>query len=256
MKNNRFYSLLFANAKQGAYKAEGNVIYIYDVIVSSDVEAEWFGGVSPEAFSKTLMSMNGDVDIRINSPGGDVFAARAMAAAMANYPGTITAYVDGYAASAASILAVSAKRTVMAKGSMMMIHKAWTYQCGNADDFLSASALLEKIDQTLCQTYADKSGRKPEEFMPLLTAETWFTPEEAIAIGLANELAGDASQTQNKAPNWDLSAYEKVPASAQKPAPKEPDPSQDQAAPSAADDTDHAKRIRIHEMRMRMTESA
>ncbi len=79
MHQNRLLSLLARNARKGEFRAEGNVIYLYDMIVATDEEAEWLGGVSAEQFVKTLRALTGDVDIRVNSPGGDVFAARAMA---------------------------------------------------------------------------------------------------------------------------------------------------------------------------------
>ena len=74
---NKLLNLYVSNARKGTFKAEGNTIFIYDMIVSSELEAEYFGGVSAVEFTKTLAGMTGPVSLRINSPGGDVFAARA-----------------------------------------------------------------------------------------------------------------------------------------------------------------------------------
>jgi len=154
--------------------------------------------------------MAGDVELRINSPGGDVFAARAMAQAMREHPGKITAHVDGVAASAASLLAVSASETVMAPGAMMMIHEAWTIALGNKGDFLATAALLEKIDASIVETYQAKAGGDPAEWAALMAAETWYTGAEAVEAGLADRVAEDKPAAAQAA--WDLSVYDKAPA--------------------------------------------
>lgn len=207
----RLLNLLASNAKRGDFRAEGNTIFIYDAIVSSDMEAEWFGGVSAQAFAKTLAGMTGDVSLRINSPGGDVFAARAMAQAMREYPGAITCHVDGYAASAASVIAIAGAKCIMAPGSFMMIHKAWSCVMGNADEMLSMASLLEKIDGTLAQSYADRTGGKASDFADFMAKETWFTPEEAVSAKLADEIAPTASPDAKASIKWDLSAYDAAP---------------------------------------------
>ena len=209
-------NLYKANARRGQFRAEANTLFVYDVIVGSDSDAEWFGGVSPEAFTRALRAMTGPVSVRINSPGGDVFAGRAMAQAMREYPGEITAHVDGVAASAASLLAVTPARCVMAPGSMLMIHQAWTIGLGNAGDFRQTADLLAKIDLTIADDYAAKSGRPAEDFSSLMAAETWFTPAEAIAMGLADEIAADPRAAAPEAgveARWDLSAYARPPTS-------------------------------------------
>lgn len=208
---NNLIKLLGSNAKRGSFKAEANTIYIYDVIVGNDLEAEWFGGVAPKPFIDALKGMTGDVHLRINSPGGDVFGATAMAQAMREYKnGQIIAHVDGVAASAASVLAITAGQTVMAPGALMMIHNAWTISAGDRHDFLETAALLEKIDGMLAQAYATKSGGKADAFAKLMDAETWFTPEEAVAAGLASSIA-EATPGAQPSASWDLSAFAKAP---------------------------------------------
>jgi ATP-dependent protease ClpP protease subunit len=210
--NRKLLALLAGNAKRGEFRAEGNTIYLYDVIVAADADAEWFGGVSAESFVQTLRGMSGAVDVRINSPGGDVFGAKAMAAAIREYPGLITAHVDGIAASAATFLTSVADKTVMAEGSMLMIHKAWTFAIGNADELHSLANVMDKIDGTIAETYASaasKRGAAASDFAALMAAETWYTPDEAIAAGLADEQAPEKVKAKV---DWDLSAYEHAPA--------------------------------------------
>lgn len=242
---NRLLNLLRNNARRGEFRAEGNTLYVYDVIVASDADAEWMGGVSAERIVKQLAQMSGPIEMRINSPGGDVFAARAIMAAMAGYGDEITAYVDGYAASAASIIAIAAGKVVMAEGSFMMIHKAWTWSVGNSDDFLSAAALLDKIDGTIAETYAGRSGKDREHHVEQMRAETWFTAQEAVDEGLADEVA---TKVVKNAARWDLSAYQAAPTP---PEPEVPDDSEASGRLVAADQL--ARRQRVHAARMRLT---
>lgn len=215
MRHRKLLNLLARNAKKGEFRAEtgdqGNTIYVYDVIVASEADAEWFGGVPADSFVKTLLGMEGPVAIRMNCPGGDVFGAKAMAQAMREYSGEITVHVDGYAASAATFLTSVADKTVVAPGAMLMIHKAWTIELGNADDFRATAELLDKIDGTIADTYeaaATRRGKDLADFAQLMKAETWLTADEAIELGLADELASDGPKSKVE---WDLSAYEHAP---------------------------------------------
>ena len=206
----KLLNLLQANAKRGEFRAEGNTIYLYDVIVSSDADAAWLGGVSAETFVKTLAGMSGDVALHINSPGGDVFAGVAMAQAIRAYDGKVTAHIDGLAASAASAVAVAADEAVMAPGSMLMIHNAWTIALGNRHDFMDTAALLEKIDGDLAQAYAKRAGGEASTFAAMMDAETWMTADEAVQAGLADSLAPE--KTINNLAKFDLSAFGAAPA--------------------------------------------
>jgi ATP-dependent Clp protease protease subunit len=218
MRPTKLLNLLASNAKRGEFKAEGNTIFLYDVIVASEADAEWFGGVAADTFAKTLAGMTGDVALRINSPGGDVFAGVAMAQAIRAYPGKVTAHVDGLAASAASAVAVAADEAVMAPGSMMMIHNAWTIALGNRHDFMETATLLEKIDGDLAQAYAKRSGGDAAEFATLMDAETWMTAEETVAHKLADSIAPEKPKAQARV--WDLSAFESAPAAQAQAAPE------------------------------------
>lgn len=255
MHHNKLLNLFRNNAKRGEFRAEGNTIYLYDVIVSSKADAEWFGGVDAETFVQTIRGMKGDVSLRINSPGGDVFAARAMAQAIRDHEGTVTAFVDGYAASAASFVTSVADKTVMSQGSMIMIHKAWSFALGNADDFMATAALLEKIDGTIAETYAAAAARREKpasDWDGLMADETWMTPQEAIDVGLADEVAQDSPKASAK---WDLSAYAHAPMAEDIPTTVETEPEQivepvaEPEVIEAANEID--RRARIHAVRIR-----
>lgn len=228
MRHNRMLNLLARNARKGEFRAETgadgtNTIYLYDAIVDTPEEAEWFGGVDATSFVQTLKGMIGDVHLRINSPGGSVFAARAMVQAMREHAGQVIAHVDGVAASAATFITSGADRTIMAPGAMLMVHKAWSLAFGNADDFLATASLLDKIDGTIAETYAAAAtarGVEPADFTALMAAETWLTGAEAIERGLADTIdeAKDKTAAAQARARWDLSAYEHAPAAEAAPA--------------------------------------
>lgn len=191
-------------------KTDGQAeVYLYDSIVDSELEAEFWGGVSPKSFIQALNDIDAEViHLRVNSPGGSVFAARAMEQALREHKAKVIAHVDGVAASAASFLVMAADEIVMAPGAMMMIHKAWTIAMGNANDLMDTADLLDKIDGTLAATYAARTGQDESKIADMMEAETWFTAQEAVEAGFADVVAENV-----KAKNqWNLSAYEKAPA--------------------------------------------
>lgn len=199
-------------------KGDEATIYIYDIIGYDFWSG---GGVTAKDFAAELDKITAKtVNLRINSPGGDVFEARAMTAAMDRHPATFVAHVDGLAASAASFIAARADEVVMAPGSMQMIHNAWTMAIGDRNDMTKTAELLTKIDATIADDYAAKTGKPAAEMATLMDAETWFTAEEAVSAGLADRIGDDlAPKTKNA---WNLSAYEHAP-NPEPPAPKDDD---------------------------------
>jgi ATP-dependent Clp protease protease subunit len=212
-----------APAKRFEVVAKGDEaeVFLYDAIVSTEAEAEWFGGVAPESFVKALRAIDAKtINLRINSPGGSVFAARAIEQALRDHPAKVIAHIDGLAASAATFIAMAADEVVMGKGALFMIHKAWTGMYGNADDMRAEADLLDKIDGTLAGTYAERTGKTADEVAAWMAAETWFTADEAVEAGFADRVAESASAKTE----WNLSAYAKAPqqAPADEPAPTAP----------------------------------
>lgn len=221
--------LLASNRRQGQFRAETKAgtdeatIYLYDMIVDSDIEAEWWGGVSPQSFITALNAIDAKtIHLRVNSPGGSVFAARAIEQAIREHKSEIIAHIDGLAASAASFLIMAADKIEMAPGSFLMIHKAWTLAYGNEDDMTKTAALLKQIDGSLVKTYAARSHQNPEEISGWMAAETWIEADSAVELGFADSVA---SAEQPKSAAWDLSAYENAPKiEARPPPPKDTGP--------------------------------
>jgi ATP-dependent Clp protease protease subunit len=213
---NKLLNLFSANKGRGSpfnvIHAEGEtVIEVYDVIVASEADAAWFGGSPADSFAREMRKAKaGDtVRVRVNSPGGDVFAGVAMAQAIRESAANVIVHVDGYAASAASLLVAAASESVIAPGGMVMVHKAWTMALGNADDMRANADLLDKIDGQLVDTYVAKAGGDRDEWMARLSAETWFTAAEAVGVGLVTRVAEGGAKAKN---SFDLSVYAKAPA--------------------------------------------
>lgn len=238
---NQLRKLLVANRGIGIFRAVANgeedTLYLYDVIVD---DGDW-GGVSAVAFTKALMEMKAPtIHLRINSPGGDVFAARAMEQAIREHPSHIIAHIDGLAASAASYVALAADQVLISAGGFFMIHKAMTMAFGNADELLQIAGVLEKVDESLVNTYASATGQEPDQIRDWLAAETWFNAEEALEFGFADVIAAapEKTNTKSNALTWDLSAYRHAPQVAAVDLPTdEPDP-----ARAAKQHTDHLMR--------------
>ena len=141
---------------------------------------------------------------RINSPGGSVWDGLAIAAAIREH-GKIETHVDGIAASMGSVLFVSGTVRTMTKGSRLMIHNPSAVAGGEAKDLRKEADVLDNIAGDIAQMYADVSGGKltPEAARKLMDDETWFSAEEAVAIGLADRVEGQAT------------AYAKIPTTMQ-----------------------------------------
>jgi len=187
-----------------------DTLYVYGVIG----ESFWEDGITAAEVAKAVrQSKAARLNVRINSPGGDVFEGVAMAQALRDFKGELVAYVDGLAASAATLLTTAASKTLMAKGSMLMIHQAWTVAMGNSNDLLEQATLLDKIDGQIAQQYADRAGVTPAQAKEWMVAETWFTEQEAVDAHLADGIQGDdTAQAAAKLRQWDPSAFAHPPA--------------------------------------------
>ncbi|CAN5369101.1 Clp protease ClpP [soil metagenome] len=194
-----------AGIRSEATAEDTTTIYIYDIIDS------WWG-VSAADFARELAAVTtANVVLRINSPGGDVFEARAMMTAIAAHPATFTAKVDGLAASAATALTLACDTVEMAEGTFYMIHQAWTFAMGNADDMRASAELLEKVDATLVAGYTKRSGKTNDEIVAWMKAETWFTAEEAVTNGFADSVSAIGSKAKAQAKAFNLAAYANAP---------------------------------------------
>lgn len=246
MHRDMYYRLLADNranpmrrfeAVQATDGSDEATLYVYDAIVADQFEADYWGGVAPETFVKTLIAMTAaTIHLRVNSPGGNVFSARTMEQALREHPSRIVTHIDGVAASAASFLPMGTDEIVIGKGAMVMIHNSRIIEWGTAAELRKTADLLDKVDSTLVQTYADRTKTKAsaEQIAAWMAAETWFTSAEAVAAGLADSVAEVEPQARGQ---WNLAAYgaravgaygSRLPV--QTPAPTPPAPSPNPAA--------------------------
>lgn len=189
-------------------------LYLYDMIVSTSDEAEWWGGVCPMDFITELANITAStIHLRINSPGGDVFAARCIEQAIVESGKTVIAHIDGLCASAATYIALACSKVLMGEGSMFMIHNAWTMAWGDKNDLTKTATLLNKIDSTLANSYAKKSGKETSEIAALMDAETWFSAQEAVDFGFVDEVSTNETPKNStaQAKNWQLNVYKNAP---------------------------------------------
>lgn len=163
-------------------------LQLYGEIAS---ESWWGDEVTPKDFKNDLDKL-GDIstlNVYINSPGGDVFAGQAIHSMLKRHKATVNVYIDGLAASIASVIAMAGDKVIMPKNAMMMIHNPWTFAVGNAEDFRKMADDLDKINESIKAAYLGKAKDLEEEKLTeLMDAETWLTADDAISYGLIDEI--------------------------------------------------------------------
>lgn len=128
------------------------------------------------------------ITIYLNSPGGDVFEGIEIYNYLKNHDQEVTIEVTGLAASAASVIVMGANKVVMNTGTSLMVHEASTFTWGNKGDIQKALNALETIDTSLVDIYAEKTDKTTDDISSWLTSEKWFTADEAVKNGLADEV--------------------------------------------------------------------
>lgn len=166
-------------------------------------EIHWLFGVTPEDFARDLEAITApEIEVQINSPGGDVFDGIAIFNALRAHSARIVTRVDGIAASIASVIAQAGEQRTMLSGSQMMVHEAWGLAIGPAGDHREMADLLDQQTDVIAGIYAERSGREQAEFRTLMEAETWLTDQAAVDAGLADEVVvpgdGQAQATQRR----------------------------------------------------------
>jgi ATP-dependent Clp endopeptidase proteolytic subunit ClpP len=201
-----------------------------DVFVFDSIGG-WFGLYADEFIEQLSGVTTSKINLRLNSPGGSVFEGITIANALRAHPANVTVYVDGLAASIASVIMLAGDRVVMRPQSQVMIHAASGGCYGDSTDMIKMAEVLEFQTRNIAEAYAERTGRSVDEFLDLMAAETWFTAKEAVAMGLADEAmpmkpkqdAEPASADARMHQSWDLSMY-RYAGREQAPAPKVPAP--------------------------------
>jgi ATP-dependent protease ClpP protease subunit len=189
-----------------------------------DVIGNWedFGEVSAKAFAADLAKLPQSVkrlDIHINSPGGSLSEANAIYSRLADHPSNKIIYVDGISASAATLIQMVGHKVYMRANATMMIHLPMAIGVGNADDMRTVAAALDVHGEAMINLYAKRTGLERDKLRDFMAAETWFSAQQAVEKGFADEVRGviKAAAVGNKrvmfnGVTFDLSRFNNVPA--------------------------------------------
>lgn len=191
----------WAEAPMAAASDEDNSISMFEVIGE-----DWWtgGGVTAKRVSAALRSIGKqDVTVKINSPGGDMFEGIAIYNLLRAHPAKVTVEVLGWAASAASIIAMSGDEIRMGLGSFMMVHNAWGVVIGNRHDMRDSAELFDGFDGAIVDIYEARTGMKRADIEKLMDAETFMGPSEAVKNGFADAVDGAIATPEGDAKNMD-----------------------------------------------------
>jgi ATP-dependent protease ClpP protease subunit len=177
---------------------ERPALYIYD-------EIGYFGQTA-KGLADDLRELDAEeLDVHLNSPGGDIFDGLAIYQALKDHKARVTIRVDGLAASIASVIMMAADRIIMAPKASVMIHDGWSVGCGNAAELHKLADLLDKQSEIIASVYADRSGQPADFWRDRMRDETWYNADEALAAGLVDEIEGQEKKPQDDA--FDLSVF-------------------------------------------------
>ena len=197
----------------------GAELLIFDVI------GDWedMGEISAKGFARDLSALPKSVkrlDIHINSPGGSLSEAQAIYSRLADHKSDKNVYIDGVAASAASIVAMVGHKIYIRANANMMIHSPMAITIGNAEAHRTSIAALDSMTESMLNVYAKRTKVDREEIRGMLTAETWFSAQQAVDKGFADEVRGvvkaaaviDEKRVIFNGVTFDLSRFHNVPA--------------------------------------------
>jgi ATP-dependent protease ClpP protease subunit len=201
-------------------QVKGAEIVIYDEIGAF--------GIPAKAFLDKLKALGpvAELTVRINSPGGSVFDWVAIYNALKRHNGVITVWIDGIAASIASMIAMAGDDVVMPENAMLVLHDPSGLVAGTASDMRAMAEALDRMKAGMVAAYRDKSSRNEAEIETLMAAETWLSAQEAVELGLADRVEAPVRM----AAHFDLSRFRNTPpqlvALAATPSPQEDDMSE------------------------------
>ncbi|MDE5054894.1 Clp protease ClpP [Niallia taxi] len=174
-------------------KGESNLTIYGDI-----GESWWWESTSAVDVDNALKEAgSNDIVVNLNSPGGDAFDGIAIYNRLKNHQGKVTIYIDGWACSAASVIAMAGDEVIMGAGAMMMIHEASNIVWGNKSDFRKQADLLEKLEDGIIDIYMQKANITREEIRQKVDDETWFSANDALEIGFATSTATSSNEDNN-----------------------------------------------------------
>ena len=180
-----------------------------EITIYGDIgESWWYESISANDIKEALKNVTTEtVTVRLNSPGGDAFDGITIYNQLKNHDAKVIIYVDGLAASAASVIAMAADELIMNTGSMLMIHEASTFAWGTKTDIKKTLNALEGLDKSLADIYMTRYQGERSEIDTMIQNETWFTASEAVEVGLADKVNEVDETEDDEAEDIDAEAY-------------------------------------------------
>ena len=166
---------------------------------------------SPSVINNELSGKTDEVELIINSNGGDVYAASDIWTSLKSYSGKVTAKIYGMAASAASVIAMGADTLEMSPTARMMIHNSSTYGEGNHNNFDKISDVLKGTDKSIAQAYMGKTGKSEKEVLDIMAKTSFYTADEALEAGLIDSVINFKNDNTEEAPLFENSNSGMIP---------------------------------------------
>jgi len=151
-------------------------------------ETWWGDEITPQMFRSELNAAEGDIDLWINSPGGDCYAAAQIYNMLMEYKGNVTVKIDGIAASAASVVAMAGSTVEISPLGMLMIHNPMTVSIGDTHEMERTITFLAEIKESIINAYEIKTGLSRAKISRLMDAETWMNAKKAVELGFADSV--------------------------------------------------------------------
>jgi len=232
-------------------------IELYGVIS----EYSWFeDDITPKKFKEDLYVLGGGgpITVRIDSSGGDVFAASVIRAVLTDYPGRVTTRIDGIAASAAVVVALAGQTVRIMDTGYMMIHDPAVIVFLSTFDIETLKGLardLKAIKRGIVDTYADYTGLSQEKISSMMSAETWMSAQEAVEYGFATEIIKGGQKTDpqdivNRAYVNALHTYVNVPDRLLTSQPENPEDSEPISPKNKGEELDPAAQRLLDEVKL------
>ena len=160
-------------------------------------DCTWLGDeITPAMFRDELAKVSGNLTVWINSPGGDCISASQIYTMLRSHKGKVTVKIDGIAASAASVVAMSGDETLISPTGYLMIHNPMTLASGNKSDMEKAITLLDEIKEGIINAYSRKTGLSRNKISKLMDDETWLNAEKALQLGFVDGILFDKNDTK------------------------------------------------------------
>lgn len=174
-----------------------------DIYIYEDVGESWFGGVSAKQFASDLRALGSvsTINVRLNSYGGDVFEGLAIYRLLADHPATVVSFVDGIAASIASVIAMAGDEIRIAEAGEIMIHDAWSVVKGPALELRAVADRLDAISSSIADVYAARTGQSKDRIQAWMAAETTFQSADARNHGFANTVVPNLKAAARRRPS-------------------------------------------------------